>query len=141
MNELEPFTGMKRAKKLLDNWFMNFPLVFSEGEERQPLVDIADKGKTIELTAELPGVKKGDIDLDIEEDSISISAESKSETEEKKKDYYFHERSYSSFKRTIPLPLEIVPGKAVAEFKDGILTVTMPKKHAHQKKKVKVKVK
>ncbi len=126
---LDPFRVMRR--RMLDV-FGGFPTMHGE---RQPLVDVMDKGAEIVVSAELPGVDKKDIELNVEENTISIKAESKEEVEKSKEEegYYFHERSYSSYARTIPLPAEVIPEKASAEFKNGILTVTLPKKHPEAK--------
>lgn len=98
---------------------------------RQPLVDIADKGKILQVSAELPGMEKSDIDLNVDETGLEIRASAKQERkrEKKKQGYFFQERSYQSFFRRIPLPAEVVPGKARARFKNGVLTVDLPKKH------------
>lgn len=145
MRELDfwdPFREMKRARRMLDNWFTNLPIEFKGTSIRQPLIDISDKGKELELVAELPGVKKEDIEVNIDEQSVEIRAKSETETKEEKKNYYFHERSYESFQRRMPLPVEVLPDKAEAEFKNGILTITIPKKEPeHEKKGFRVQVK
>jgi HSP20 family protein len=101
---------------------------------RQPLVDVVDRGKEIIVSAELPGVDKKDIQLSVEEDSVSIKAERKAEVEEAREEegYYFRERSYASYSRRVPLPAEVIPEKAAAEFKNGILTVSLPKRHPEE---------
>lgn len=72
---------------------------------------------------------------------MTIKGEKKSEQEEKKKDFYLHERSYGSFVRTIPLPVGVQADKAEADFKKGVLTVSLPKAPgAARSKKIQVKV-
>ena len=130
----EPFKSMKKMRRRMFDmfsWPEGFPGI------RQPLVDIEDKGKSLQVVAELPGMEKKDIDINLEETSLEIKAAAKQEArqEKKKQGYFFHERSYQSFFRSIPLPAEIIPSKAKAMFKNGILTINMPKKHAAKKRK------
>ena len=145
MNEPDLFDPFKRLRKLEGNLskFWDDSL-FSETGLRQSVVDVLDKGKQLEILAELPGVEKKDIDLSVEPHSIIIKAKTGFEAKEKKEKegYFFHERRNSSFFRRIPLPTEIMPEKADAEFKNGILTIILPKKHPsgkHSGKKVMVK--
>jgi len=137
----EPFKPIRRLRRRMFDLFA-FPEEFSG--IREPLIDIVDKGDSLQLIAELPGVDKKDIDITVEENSFVLKAESKHEADEQKKKegYYFHERTYQSFYRRIPLPTEVVANKATAEFKNGILVVNMPKMHPTQKgKEFKVEVK
>lgn len=132
LDEFDPFRHMKRMHKRMNSFF-NFPEAF-EKESREPLIDIRDKGKELEVVAELPGIDKEDIKMNLLEDSLVLNAESKSEEKQEKEGYYYHERSFNSFNRSIPLPEEVVPDKSKAEFKNGILTLTVSKKHPEKKK-------
>jgi HSP20 family protein len=105
-----------------------------------PKVDMYDKKNEVVIRAEIPGVKKENVDLTITKDSLTIKGETKKEEETKGKDFYCSECSYGSFLRTLPLPAEIDTGKAKAVFKNGVLTVTLPKHEAAKTKEVKVKV-
>ena len=128
MDLFEPFRPMRKMQRRMFDLF-----AFPEQAEgfRQPLVDVVDRGKELLLTAELPGVDKKDIDVSIDEDSLAIRAESRQEKKEDREQegYYFHERAFQGFFRKIPLPSEVVAGKIKAEFRNGILTVNLPKKH------------
>jgi HSP20 family protein len=102
-----------------------------------PIVDIKDHEKEIEIQAELPGVSEKDVDLSLSDNSLIIKGEKKHETEEEEKGYYRMERSYGSFERTIPLPVEVDRDKVEATFKNGILNICLPKTKeaiAHTKK-------
>ncbi len=136
----DPFRQMRRVRRRM---FEMFPTPDFFGDIRQPLVDVIDKGKTLHVAAELPGMDKKDIDINVEETSIEIKAKAKQETkkEKKKEGYYFHERSYQSFYRRIPLPAEVNAKSAKAEFKNGILTVELPKKKAKKSKGHRIEVK
>jgi HSP20 family protein len=145
----DPFEEMKRMKNEMDEMFEHlFEMTEREsrGHEvalrevwRRPLIDLEDKGDKLVLTAEFPGVDKEDIKIEVEPFSVTISAEKKKGVEEKKKDYYYCERSYTGYKRSIALPTEINPDDVEAEYKNGVLTITMKKVQPVKKKEVKVK--
>jgi HSP20 family protein len=136
----------------MEKWFEDmagrpFPLLrplfrYSEMEEMTmaPSVDIfEDKGDVV-VKAELPGIKKEDIDITLTEDTITISGEKKKEEEVKKKDYYRCESSYGSFTRTFTLPSEVQTEKVKSKMKDGVLEIRIPKTEEAKKKEVKVKI-
>ena len=114
--------------------FWSFPELGFESV-RTPLVNVEDKGKELVVTAEIPGMKKDDIHVDVEDDSLTISAKRSGVDEEKSKNYYRYERSSSSFLRRISLPESVESEKADAEYKQGVLTIVLPKKEGHVKKK------
>ena len=119
------------------------PRAFATELTRQPLVDLADNGKEYLVKAEVPGLKKEDLNIEITENGIEISGETKMEQKEEDKDkgYLRRERRYASFYRSLPLPDAVLTDKAEAELKDGILTVKLPKAAPPEKKSKKVKVK
>lgn len=129
----DPFEDMRRLQKEMDDMFASFFERSHGGREimewgfRAPLSDIEDKGDSIVVRAELPGMKKEDVKIEVDKDSVSIRAERKAATEEKKKNYYYCERSYSGYRRSFALPVEIDPDSVDAEYKDGILSVSMKK--------------
>jgi len=135
----------QRLHEEMDSLFDDFFREFSMGpfEERHagafsPHIDVAETDKEIKVSAELPGMDDKDIEVNLNKDSLMIRGEKKEEKEDRNKDYYHVERSYGSFTRTIPLPVEIEGDKAEAHFKKGVLTVTVPKssKAVEQKKKI-----
>ncbi|HLD59229.1 MAG TPA: Hsp20/alpha crystallin family protein [archaeon] len=145
VNELDLFDPFKKKKgidSLMEDFFEPMRMPVSSGI-RSPLVDIVDKGKFLRVTAELPGIEKKDIDLNILDDRLAIRAEIKHEKKEEKKDsgYFFHERSYSSFSRQLPLPSPVVPEKAKADFSNGILHIDLPKKHVSREARKPVRLK
>jgi len=93
-----------------------------------PRLDVTEDEKAFTITAELPGMSEKEIDLSLSADTLTIRGEKKEETkEEQGKNYYYSERSYGTFMRTIPLPSQIETDKVSASFKKGVLTVTLPK--------------
>ena len=100
---------------------------FSFAGFSQPSVDITESDKQIKITVDLPGMDEDDIDVSLTGDVLTIRGERRNEREEDEKGYFLHERSYGAFYRTIPLPPGIETDRAKAEFKKGILRITMPK--------------
>jgi HSP20 family protein len=144
---IKEFEEMRRdMERVFDDTFEPFGRrrwLNPKTEERgaiAPKINMFDKKSHIIVKAELPGVKKEDVDLTITKDSLTIKGETKKEEEIKETDYYCSECSYGSFLRTIPLPVEIDSGKAKAAFKDGVLTITLPKHEAAKAKEVKVSI-
>ena len=118
----------------LDEWFGDFaPSTFT------PSIDIADKGKNIEVTAELPGMTADDVELQLSDNVLTLRGEKKLEDTKEEEGYYRTERSYGYFQRTIPLPVEVDGEKAEANFKDGVLTVRLPKVKEETKRRIEVK--
>lgn len=104
-------------------------------------VEITDKGKEFDIRAELPGVKKENLDIDIEDNYLRINATKIDETSEEDKNYKHSEFSYGEFSRTIQLPEEIDIDKTEAKLEHGVLRIVAPKLHKEnpQSKKLIVK--
>jgi HSP20 family protein len=101
-----------------------------------PSVDISETENNVLVKAELPGLDPRDVDLSIERDTLIIRGEKKQESEEKQENYHRIERSYGSFHRSIPLPCKCDPDKVKAKFKNGVLTVTLPKDRSARPRRV-----
>ena len=113
----------------------------SDLETRFPLCDMEDLGDKYEITLETPGIPKEKITIKAGTDYIDISGEQEKKTEEKRKNYLYNERSYSSLRRRISTPEEIVPSKVDAKMENGVLRVEVPKKTPTKKQETKVQVK
>ncbi len=105
-----------------------------------PRVEVAENDKEIKVTAELPGLDEKDVDVSLSADRLTISGEKKEEREKSGKDYFVRERSYGTFKRSIPLTSNIKTDGVNAGFKKGVLTITLPKVEAESEKKKKITV-
>lgn len=105
-----------------------------------PAVDVVEEGDHVKVTAELPGMTEKDFTVEAQEDRLILRGEKKSEKKEKKRNYYYSELSYGSFSRTIPLPVEVDAAKAQANFKNGVLEITLPKTENSARKKIDIKV-
>ncbi|MBI2994581.1 MAG: Hsp20/alpha crystallin family protein [Gammaproteobacteria bacterium] len=106
-----------------------------------PAVDIVEKDKEYEISAELPGMEPGNIEINLVNGGLTIKGEKKEEKEEKKKDYYLSERRYGSFERSFCVPEGVDTDRIDASFKKGVLRVTLPKTPAAQKPEKKISVK
>jgi HSP20 family protein len=105
-----------------------------------PALDIQETEKEYAVKVDLPEVKKEDIKVELLDGALTIQGERKQEKEEKGKKYHRVERQYGQFLRRFTLPGEVDATKIQAQFKDGVLTVTMPKTAAATPKPVEVKV-
>jgi HSP20 family protein len=113
-----------------------FP-AFSSRTSSMPSVNIREDEKFYNLELAIPGIDKKDLKIDINEDVLTISSETKNETEEKKDGYKRKEFSYSSFCRSFYIPENVDREKIEANYKDGVLTVSLPKKEEEKNKIVK----
>jgi HSP20 family protein len=104
-----------------------------------PSMDISETDKVIEITAELPGLEKKDVELNLAENLLTIRGEKKNEREEKNKDYHLVERSYGSFSRSVELPSGVKVEDITAEIANGVLKVTVPKPAPKQTKQIEIK--
>ena len=106
-----------------------------------PRLDVSETDGALEIKADLPGMEKKDISVTLEDDLLTIKGERKEEKEEKGKQYHTIERSSGSFYRALRLPVEIDSEKIAAEFKNGVLTVTLPKAKESKKKTAQIAIK
>ena len=115
-------------------------LAFPAQTELRMKVDVKENDKGYTVHAEIPGVKKDDIQVDIDGGQVSIRAEVKKEKEEKKGEKTIHsERYYGMVSRSFSLPTDVDAGGAVASYKDGVLELTLPKKAGARGKRIDVK--
>ncbi len=142
----DPFSLMHRDMESHFNDFFRGvdlePFFGPDISSYSPKVDVKEGDKEIRVRAELPGMDEKDINVTLNKDSLTLRGEKKEEKEDNDKGYHRLERSYGSFCRTIPLPVEIESDKVSASYKKGILTITIPKskKAIEEKKKIKIEV-
>lgn len=143
----DPFKELEDLENRLSTLFGRAP-VRKNGDKKEsltvaewaPLVDIVEDEKEYLIKAELPEVKKEDAKVTVQDDVLTIAGERKYEKEEKGKKYHRVERAYGSFERSFILPEDADGAKIVAEFKDGVLTVHLPKSEKVKPKSIEVKV-
>ncbi|KPK67267.1 hypothetical protein AMJ87_13620 [candidate division WOR_3 bacterium SM23_60] len=137
-----PFRDMLTLRDDMDRLFKSF---FGQAsEEREgfwaPIVDIEEDNENILVNAELPGMKRDDIKVSVHGNTLSISGERKHEAETKDKTLHRIERSYGKFVRTISLPTDVKADKIKATYKDGVLTVSLPKPESAKPKQIDVEI-
>lgn len=106
-----------------------------------PAVDIVDEKDQIKVKADLPGMKKEEIEVNFENDVLTIKGEKKEGKEIKEKDFVRSERYYGAFHRAFSLPAGVDAAKINAAYKDGVLEITLPKKEGAKLKQIKVDIK
>ena len=142
----EPFRDMLAAQREFDRLFRGAFGPAALGEEEAstrtwaPPVDIFENGDNLVLKAELPGVNPDDVEIRVEDNTLYLKGERKFEKEVKEQNYHRVERSYGTFTRTFSLPNSVDSDKVGAEYKDGVLTLTMPKKEEAKPKTIKINV-
>jgi HSP20 family protein len=132
---------MNRVFKDFSKGFALEPFGKRTGAAFEPKVNISESEKEVVVSAELPGIDGKDIDVSLSKDELTIQGEKREEKEEEKKSYYRMERLYGSFKRTLPLPCEVKDDKVEAQFKNGVLIITLPKEAEAIKEAKKITVK
>lgn len=121
--------------------FQLMPVRYSRSAEFYPRVDISETDTEYKVSAELPGMEEKDVQISLEKGALILSGEKKSESEEKEKNYHRIERTYGSFQRVIQFDRELNEDKASAVFKNGVLTITLPKAEDAIKKSRKIEIK
>jgi len=126
---------------LFDPFFADtYPLsLFGEREEWTPAFDVTENEKEYIVTAELPGIEAKDLDVTLSEGLLTVKGEKKQEHEEKHGNYHRVERRYGAFQRSFRIPGKVKADKIDANYKDGVLKLTLPKTEEGETKKITVK--
>ena len=138
----EMFVMRRQINRMFDNLFRgeapesaDLPSIWN------PSVDIAERESEYVVKVELPGVSKDDVRITLEDALLTIRGEKKQEKESKEASYHRMERSYGSFQRSFTLPASVKADRIEASYRDGILTVTLPKADEARRKQIEVRVK
>ncbi len=107
-------------------------------EGKVPRVDVIDRKKEVVIRAEIPGVEKRDLDVSMTDTSVTIKGTTSREEKEERDDYYRSEIAKGSFSRTVALPENVDAGNAKADFKDGVLELTVPKVEVSKRHSIKL---
>ncbi|HBX43060.1 MAG TPA: molecular chaperone [Deltaproteobacteria bacterium] len=144
---LDPFRDLSSIQERMNQIFED-ALARSRGREEglrsgmwTPAVDIYENNDSVVVKAELPGVEKDQISVEVKDGILSLRGERKFEKEVKEESYHRIERSYGSFQRSFSLPVSVDQEKVTAQFKNGVLEVTLPKKEQAKPKQIQVNVK
>ena len=119
------------------NWLQRAP----EVTQFSPQIEVFQRGNDLVVRADLPGLKKEDVNVEIRDDAVILQGERKDEKEEEREGWYRSERTYGSFYRAIPLPEGAIADSAKATFKNGVLEVTVqaPPHEANRGRKVDIR--
>jgi HSP20 family protein len=121
-----PLTALARTSNLLSGW--------------NPALDLYEDKDNLYVKVELPGMKREEIDVSLHEGSLSVSGERKSEQKHEDAEVYRAERFFGRFQRTVTLPTPVAADKVKAQYKDGILNITLPKTEEAKPKHIDVNV-
>ncbi len=139
-----PFREVSRLRNEMDRLWDDY---FGPGrralrpleEAWLPAVDVSETGDKITVKAEIPGMEAKDIEISMVGDTLTLKGEKKAEREEKEENYHMVERSYGSFSRSMKLPATVDADKVEATYKNGVLTIVLPKKEEVKPKAIEIK--
>lgn len=143
--ELEPWPGLGewglsgRLPRLMDELFRDWPWAGRRERTLMPAMDVSDDDERYTVTVELPGVKKEDVHVELQEGMLTVRGEKRSEREEKKETRRYVERSFGAFSRSFRLPPDADADRLDASFRDGILTLTIPKSEEAKPRTIAIK--
>ncbi|MEJ5338654.1 MAG: Hsp20/alpha crystallin family protein [Aquificaceae bacterium] len=133
-----PFAEIERIRREFDRLLEEL-MPREEGERVfAPVVDVYETDQELVVKAELPGVKKENVEVSIRDNALHIRGEKREEKEEKTETYHRVERVYGKFERVLPLPADVKVESAKAEFKDGVLEIRIPKAEGAKEKKIEI---
>jgi len=134
-----PHRNLDSLPNEIDKFFGDFGLDFWNTDSVwNPSVDIAESNDGFEVKAEIPGLNKDDIKISFEDEMLKLSGERKFEDEKKEKNYHRIERRYGKFERAFYLPKNVKTENIKAKYKDGILTVNIPKSEEAKSKEIEI---
>lgn len=137
-----PTRDMVNLRDTLDRFFDErffMPTLSTEVFEARDIpLDIITEGNDVKVKASLPGIKPQDLHVEVVDDKLHIWGEAKEEKERTETDYYLRERRYGRVERMVTLPYAVNSEKAKAEFKDGVLNLTLPKTAETPRKEIKI---
>jgi HSP20 family protein len=135
----------REMNRLFDDVFGGFGLPSVLGPAlRQipaaPKIDVSETDNEIQVTAEMPGIDQSNVEVLLEDDRLIIRGEKKEEREDKDRNYHVRERVQGAFSRTLPLPFAPDPNQVKAEFKNGVMSITIPKPQEVKQKQHRIEV-
>lgn len=136
-----PSFDMEQWREPFRDPFRRFEDTFGALSKLSPRADLKETDTAITITAELPGVVEADIDVTVSDGRLTIGAEKKEETRQDDDNFHLSERHYGSIKRTFTLPETADADKAKASFKDGVLSIELPKRKLATAKAKKIPIK
>lgn len=141
LTRYNPFTAVEPEFRLFQDTLTKWLDESTSGRPWTPAVDILETENELVLKADIPDVDQKDIHVELENGTLTLKGQRKFESDKKEKGYHRIERSYGSFARYFSVPNTVDPEKIAAEYKNGVLTVTLPKKEIAKPRNVKIDVK
>lgn len=138
MRYWQPFTSTETIRRQIDRTFDELAASHNSEKTWMPVVELEDAGDDFFLKAQLPGIDPKNIDIQVTREAVSISGDRAIERKAEKPNFVRSEFRYGKFHRVLPLPAPIQNDRVQAEYKDGILTLTLPKVTEARNKVVKV---
>jgi HSP20 family protein len=143
----EPFRDLLSLQERMNRLFEESARGLGRGQEEDwvmgawaPAVDIYEKGTDVVLKAELPGVEPKDVDIRIENNVLTLKGERKVDNEVRRESFHRVERSYGAFTRSFTLPSTVDTTNVKADYKDGVLRITLPKREEAKPKQIQVDI-
>jgi HSP20 family protein len=144
IKEWRPFREVSRLRQEMDRLWEDY---FGPGrralqpmeETWMPVIDVSESGDKITIKAEVPGMEPQDIEISMTGDLLTIKGEKKTEKQEEGESYHLVERSYGSLYRSVRMPAPVDPEGIEANYKNGVLTITCPKKEDVKPKTIEIK--
>jgi len=106
-----------------------------------PKIDVTETDNEIQVTAEMPGIDQNDVEVLLEDQRLIIRGEKKEEREDRDRNYHVRERMHGAFSRSLPLPFSPDPNQVKAEFRNGVMTIVIPKPQEVKQKQRRIEVK
>jgi len=136
---LQPFQELETMRRQFDRFFEDaFGVTEVARGEWMPAAELHDNGDTLSLRLAIPGIDPANLDIQVTKDAVRIAGERRSEKQENKEGYVWSEVRYGKFSRAIALPVEVQNERVTADYRDGFLTLTLPKAAAAKSFKVTV---
>jgi HSP20 family protein len=143
----EPFRDLLSLQERMNRLFEESARGLGRGQEEDwtmgawaPAVDIYEKGTDVVLKAELPGIEPKDVDIRIENNVLTLRGERRTDNEVKRESYHRVERSYGAFTRSFTLPSTVDTTNVKADYKDGVLKITLPKREEAKPKQIQIDI-
>lgn len=136
-----PLTRLQdEVNDLFGRFFDDLPLAgLSRTGAWLPALDVSEREDAVVVQAEIPGMKREDLDISVQDSHLTLSGEKKESEEHKEGEFYHSERRYGTFRREIPLPVGVDADNVEATYRDGVLTVTLPKSEEAKPRRIEIK--
>lgn len=133
-------TFRREMDRVFERFFGELPRLDLAGMGWTPRLDVTETKESLVVKAELPGLDVKDLDIHISGSTLSLKGEKRQTKEEKDEHHHLIERSYGAFARTVELPATVAADKVKAVFKNGVLTITLPKTEEAKQKSIAIEV-